>query len=449
MVQLSLLSDAEWLSAARRRLEEEGVAGGARATLVGVRAAAGDGEFGGFVGDSLPVRVDVRLPHATAYRELAFFVKALPSDCEVHAQMASTAFHKEAVAYRNLFPAMRALLPGGRTWAPRAYVVRGDALLMEDLMVQGFVERDRRQPFNFAHAAATLEALADFHASAWLLEAELQRETGRPTPLLDRQPDAFAEGLFVEKPTAVIHRWFAGALRGVQKAVQYVPQLKNRPDIDSILERFPIIHAKMVELIKPSTKFKNVMNHGDLWSNNILFRYGNGADALPTDVRLVDFQLVRYVPPAVDINQLLYLTTRPALRAARGGALLRRYHRALAAALARGGACVDAFLPWDELLASCDALRATGLITTPCYHHMSLVGPERFKHHFSPDNFEKFVLEERDELIEECFRDDDYFREKVGEEVLELVEGVLLGKDADFWTRTAQAPDAEAQNVRQ
>lgn len=43
--------------------------------------------------------------------------------------------------------------------------------------------------------------------------------------------------------------------------------------------------------MSPSAKHKNVLCHGDLWANNIPFKYGD--DGKPVECCLVDFQLAQ------------------------------------------------------------------------------------------------------------------------------------------------------------
>ncbi len=49
-----------------------------------------------------------------------------------------------------------------------------------------------------------------------------------------------------------------------------------------------------------------VLNHGDLWVNNFLFKYNEGR---PVDVVFVDYQMSHFTSPGLDINY--FISTSP------------------------------------------------------------------------------------------------------------------------------------------
>jgi aminoglycoside phosphotransferase (APT) family kinase protein len=95
-----------------------------------------------------------------------------------------------------------------------------------------------------------------------------------------------------------------GNFRSVAKAVQTWPGYADRYAgklealADSMLDR-------IIQLTQRDDTALNVLIHGDLWVNNMLFRYTEG----PVEIRFVDFQLLHFSSPAIDLQY--FFSTSP------------------------------------------------------------------------------------------------------------------------------------------
>jgi len=61
------------------------------------------------------------------------------------------------------------------------------------------------------------------------------------------------------------------------------------------------LHELVVETTRSNEKGLNVLTHGDLWLNNIMFK--------GQSVRFLDFQLVNFTSPAIDLHYFIYTST--------------------------------------------------------------------------------------------------------------------------------------------
>lgn len=80
----------------------------------------------------------------------------------------------------------------------------------------------------------------------------------------------------------------------------------------------------------------NVLNHGDLWSNNIMFQH-NPDSGSTTDALLVDFQLSSIQSPLLDIIYTLFSSSNEHINEVHWEELLQFYHHELVQCLQKLG----------------------------------------------------------------------------------------------------------------
>lgn len=65
----------------------------------------------------------------------------------------------------------------------------------------------------------------------------------------------------------------------------------------------------LLNIMHDSKNEFKVLNHGDPWVNNTLFKYDENSQ-IPTDVVFIDFQMTHWASPGFDINYFLYTSCK-------------------------------------------------------------------------------------------------------------------------------------------
>lgn len=89
--------------------------------------------------------------------------------------------------------------------------------------------------------------------------------------------------------------------------------------------------ANLVRSQAPQEKEIKVLNHGDLWVNNLLFKYDSAKR--PQDMIFIDFQLSVWGSPGIDLNYFFYTSLNLEVLRHRRPQLLRSYHARLSETL--------------------------------------------------------------------------------------------------------------------
>ncbi|KAG8241074.1 hypothetical protein J6590_095164 [Homalodisca vitripennis] len=92
---------------------------------------------------------------------------------------------------------------------------------------------------------------------------------------------------------------------------------------DLMLSKVDGIWEYLVKVFKPRKQAVNVLNHGDLWVNNMMFKYNS--PETPDAVKLVDFQYPRYPSPAVDLIYYIWSSADGGVRETKYEELLNIY----------------------------------------------------------------------------------------------------------------------------
>ena len=195
----------------------------------------------------------------------------------------SGVFERESGALMTIMPAVYSLLvdksPGKfqpftagclyyQPWSP------SPAIVLDDLKDQGFRMVDKTVGLDMQHCLLVMKALAQSHAASAALHLK-DPELFKP----------FREGFYCERHRTNIELFFQSTMKSLAKEVEKWPLFNDR--FACKLHRCADIVADfLIKILRRDDNDFNVFIHGDLWKNNMMFRYSDDTDEV-MDIRYI------------------------------------------------------------------------------------------------------------------------------------------------------------------
>lgn len=202
---------------------------------------------------------------------LSFFMKILPEQVPKLADYVREmgCFKKEIQLYTHLIPRLQDVTIGMKPFAPRAYLTKNEKLLVfENLQAEGYrMVKNNKSLLDFAHLEVALKAVAKLHAASLVLEERTKQ------PITKLYSGHLNENVYIDDEKYVRKTNLENAIKALSELIKRIDKYKNSDRLDFILEKFPHVIRKIYDFAKPSTVYRNVFNHGDLWNNNLMFKY--------------------------------------------------------------------------------------------------------------------------------------------------------------------------------
>lgn len=143
-------------------------------------------------------------------------------------------------------------------------------MVLEDLNSINFELANRRERFDLKRAKLVLEKIGKFHAISIVKSAK------EPVSIECYKASA------VDSDESPILFFFSVSMQ------ETLETIRNNPDLQQflpLLEHYDIVSEEKSVFTRNETDRLHVLNHGDLWINNIFFKYNDKGE--PVDTLLV------------------------------------------------------------------------------------------------------------------------------------------------------------------
>lgn len=252
------------------------------------------------------------------------------------------------------------------TWAPKIIQHSSNMIIFDDLSVTNF-ELIRQQFLDVQHAKCVLRVLIQLQIFSFKYE-KLQQLFNPNYSILD-DFRIFTDTMN-NKNTEMGKKWIKSTENCLNFLISEttISQKYSKPLIINRLREFL---DEFCNGMQPKRGKYHVISHGDLWTNNIMFKY---QQSKPIDCCLVDFQVMRFVPFVQDPLLALYINTLKEFRDQNLATLLDYYYETLSDELLKNG--LD-LIPRGDYDALCKKRMKYVLVLSLIYKCFFIMGTEK------------------------------------------------------------------------
>ncbi|KAK7081287.1 hypothetical protein SK128_006247 [Halocaridina rubra] len=216
-------------------------------------------------------------------------------------------------------------------WAPDLYYAKHkeaaeSILVLADMCQRGYKVQELTQGLTIPQAKAALIAIANVHAAALTLQIKENK------PLQQRYPYLLSMDQAIESFSCLIDR-------GLPLLSKFLASKKDRASVREGLQKYSgkVAADVLRGVLTPSEKV-NTLVHCDFWCNNLLFK----EEEETTRCCIIDWQMVMYGRPAIDVALLISTSLEPSERRKHGPSLVSDYWDAFMSRLTKFGVEKDA-----------------------------------------------------------------------------------------------------------
>ncbi|KAM7362722.1 uncharacterized protein ACRADG_013291 [Cochliomyia hominivorax] len=196
--------------------------------------------------------------------------------------------------------------------------------VFEDLNEMNYVNVNRLEGCDMEHMKRTLRKLAEFHAASTVYK----ERNGE-------YPKEFQTG-FVDPEVGADYQknMFKTKMNDYKKAMQQW----GLEEVEKYLKEFPSCEQYWnccLNTLQQKSNYFNVLNHGDFWTSNVMFKYTPKGDV--NDLIFLDYQFCKWGSPAEDLLFFITISAAHDIRIKEFDYFIYIYHERLVECLKRLG----------------------------------------------------------------------------------------------------------------
>ncbi|KAJ3653636.1 hypothetical protein Zmor_012876 [Zophobas morio] len=373
-------------------------------------------DVSGFLGEYH--RVEIKIDQST----INAFIKCTPKTgipLEIATDVDS--FSREVFMYTTLVQQMKKYgITTINECTPRCYFYRPkEFMVFEDLSFT-YQNVNALKPLGFPYLRLLIQKLAKFHACSLILEEKVSAEKGQPYRLIDEYRPHFTEPLFLDNDQHKGALSFIIGMKSVVTATELLKEVQTEQNQRNFRNFWPKLKELFYTVIRPSDRFRNVLCHGDLWTSNMMVQL---QDDKPTDCVLIDFQIVRYSPPAYDILSVLHLTTDRSTRLKHEDDLIQIYYDELGRVLKSYGYSVDKVYPYEDYIGCIKYMKPQMVLQAAIDCVLTMCTPEEISEFLNNEEQCRYVyFEDRTGFITAMCGKSTLYRNRVKECILDIYD---------------------------